>query len=212
MFYWDIESLLKFSGSRNDMTENVFLSVSRKRFILYVDCNAVFTSSSLWALRVIWNHVNRLCFCRKSLPTWYPSTNMTSGSPAPSKPGTDPEHTCHTQTAEGLSPVGFYWLIDRFVCQAEERQHHPVQQEEGEVQKGRILLEEKEGWKDDERRPHEAEGPGHGGLQHVHTHTWAQLLPLQDAQCHSTAEGILFVRLLWEEIRCICCPEHYLYE
>lgn len=56
------------------------------------------------------------------------------------------------------------------MCQAEERQHHPVQQEEGEVQKGRILLEEKEGWKDDERRPHEAEGPGHGGLQHVHTH------------------------------------------
>lgn len=115
MFYWDIESL-KFSGSRNDMTENVFLSVSRKRFILYVDCNAVFTSRSLWALRVILNHVNRLCFCRKLLPTWYPSTDMTSGSPAPSKPGTDPEHTCHTQTAQGLSPVGFYWLIDWLVC------------------------------------------------------------------------------------------------
>lgn len=50
------------------------------------------------------------------------------------------------------------------VFQAEERQHHPVQQKEGEVQEGRILLEEKEGWKNDERGPHEAEGPGHGGL------------------------------------------------
>lgn len=50
-----------------------------------------------------------------------------------------------------------------FLFQAKEWQHHPLQQEEGEVQEGRILLEEKEGWKNDERRPHEAEGPGHGG-------------------------------------------------
>lgn len=54
-----------------------------------------------------------------------------------------------------------------FVSQAEERQHRPVQQEEGEVQEGRILLEEKEGWKDDERGPHEAEGPGHGGQLNI---------------------------------------------
>lgn len=53
-----------------------------------------------------------------------------------------------------------------FVCQAEEWKHHLVQQEEGEVQEGWLLLEEKEGWEDDKRGPHEAEGPGHGGLQH----------------------------------------------
>lgn len=44
--------------------------------------------------------------------------------------------------------------------QAAEWVDDTVQQEEGEVQKGRILLEEEERWEDHARRSHEAESAG----------------------------------------------------
>lgn len=47
--------------------------------------------------------------------------------------------------------------------QTEEWVHAAVQQEEGPLQAGRVLLEEKEGRQDHEGGPHEAEGPGDGG-------------------------------------------------
>lgn len=47
--------------------------------------------------------------------------------------------------------------------QAAEWVDDTVQQEEGEVQKGRILLEEEERWEDHARRSHEAESAGSWG-------------------------------------------------
>ena len=49
--------------------------------------------------------------------------------------------------------------------QATEWVHDSVQQEEGEVPKGRLLLEEAERWQDDAGGPHEAEGAGCGGRE-----------------------------------------------
>lgn len=51
------------------------------------------------------------------------------------------------------------------VCcfQTTEWLNDPLQQEESQVQEGRILLEKEERREDDPRGPHEAEGPGSGG-------------------------------------------------
>ena len=49
------------------------------------------------------------------------------------------------------------------VFQAEVGLYAAVLEEEGAVQKGRLLLEEEEGRQDDKGGPHEAQGPRHGG-------------------------------------------------
>lgn len=75
-------------------------------------------------------------------------------------------YTLKTRYTPGTLPVCVSVLVSNttlFLCQAKEWQHHPLQQEEGEVQERWIQLEEKERWKNDTRGSHEAEGQGHGG-------------------------------------------------
>lgn len=75
-------------------------------------------------------------------------------------------YTLKTRYTPGSLPVCVSVLVSNttlFPCQAEEWQHHPLQQEEGEVPERWIQLEEKERWKNDKRGSHEAEGQGHGG-------------------------------------------------
>lgn len=75
-------------------------------------------------------------------------------------------YTLKTRYTPGCLPLCVSVLASNtilFLCQAKEWQHHPLQQEEGEVQERWIQLEEKERWKNDKRGSHEAESQGHGG-------------------------------------------------
>lgn len=81
---------------------------------------------------MICHHVDKcLCFCRRLLPTWFHSTDMMSGSPAPWKPGTHlkayqstlkgSQHASNTalvsvsgrRTAASSSTTGRRWSIGR---------------------------------------------------------------------------------------------------
>lgn len=92
---------------------------------------------------------------------------VTGETEAPASAGWFPRGDSRWQTGSLSADVSSARLSVTALCRSQTAEwlHDPLQQEEGEVPEGRLLLEEEERWEDDPRGPHEAQGPGRGGKE-----------------------------------------------